>query len=255
MEPTENLRIICSREDTPFNPIDPVHRPLLSSSVDLWYAPIGPLIPFRDKLINDLSTSEQERANRFHFEKDRNRFIIGHFLLRNVLAHYLNCDTQKIQFARMEFGKPFVPDAPDLNFNFSDTKDAILIGVTDASPIGVDIETISRDVDHEGVAEHYFTRSEIQELNDSSDPKQRFLEFWTRKESILKASGVGIMDDVRVLQVNQPDQTVTISHSDLMSLSAPIYFVHTGMVLEQNIISVATPQKQSRIRVYDALAL
>lgn len=255
MQEQGSLSIYCSSEPSPFDVLDPVHQPLLSSSVDLWYAPIEPLIPFREELRSDLSEGEQKRADRFRFEKDRNRFIIGHFLLRNVLAKYLSTHTTEISFGRAEFGKPYLLDHKSLRFNFSDTKDAILIGVTKDCEIGVDIETLNRELDHEGVADHYFTDAEIKELKNSSEPKRRFLEYWTRKEAILKSSGVGIMDDVRVLQVSKNEQQVQISHADMKALSAPSYYVHSGYIGTDHILSVATPHKQATNNVYDALAL
>ncbi|MBK6774278.1 MAG: 4-phosphopantetheinyl transferase family protein, partial [Flavobacteriales bacterium] len=58
---------------------------------------------------------------------------------------------------------------------------------------------MSRRVDHLSVAEHYFTPEEIAVIASSADGKRQFLDFWTRKEAVLKASGVGIMDDLKIL--------------------------------------------------------
>jgi len=249
------LRIFCSRSAHPFSVKDPVHQPLAGNTLDLWYAPLAPLVSLQDRLIEELDPEEQARANRFRFEKDRDRFVIGHYLLRHVLAHHTEQAPDQLQFGRLEFGKPFLIDHPDLHFNFSDTRNAILIGVTKTCPVGVDIETTQRDVDHNGVAEHFFTEREISELQGACDPKYRFLEFWTRKEAILKASGVGIMDDVRVLRVNDEQQEVAISHKDMVALSADQYHVVTGPIGDDNIMSMATPEPIDTWSVFDPLQL
>ena len=250
-----SLHISCERSEHPFFVADPIHQPIENNEVDIWYAPLAPFVHICDTLLEELSLEERTRATRFHFEKDRNRFIIGHYLLRHVLADYTKQKGSDLKFDRLKFGKPFLVEHPELQFNFSDTKNAILIGVTTHYPLGVDVETMQRKVDHEGVAEHFFMNQEIQELKNASDPKYRFLEFWTRKEAILKASGVGIMEDVRALQVNKDQQEVSISHKDMIALSADRYYVITGAIGADNIISIATPKPISSFSVFDPLQL
>jgi 4'-phosphopantetheinyl transferase len=160
-----------------------------------------------------------------------------------------------LKFARHQFGKPYLPDHPEVHFNFSDTKDAILVGVSHVDALGVDVETMERELDHEAVAQHYFTDQEIEELMNADDPKARFLEFWTRKEAILKASGIGLMEDVRVLQVNKEEQVVPLSHADNIALSADQYIVTTGSIGSRNVLSVASASAMESIAVYDPLLL
>jgi len=255
MHGMQSLRISCKRQEEGAPLLDPFQREDVPDGIELWYAPLEPLIPFRESLEPELSSDERKRADRFHFEKDRNRFVIGHYLLRSVLADRIGAEAHSLVFSRHRFGKPYLADFPQIEFNFSDTKDGILIGISSGAPIGVDIETLQREVDHSGVADNYFMNEEIEELARSSDPKRLFLEFWTKKEAILKASGVGIMEDVRVLQVNKNDQTVQLSHADMKALSAPEYHVHTGFIGENHVFSLSLPEPFNGFVLYDSLLL
>ncbi len=212
--------------------------PVLTSAVDVWFAPLHELHGRIAAYAMLLDTAEQERAARYRFDLDRERYIIGHGLLRKLLGRYLNQDPAHVRMVRGEFGKPFIPGHP-LHFNLSDTKDALLIAFSLENEIGADIETMNRTVDHQAVSEHYFTPEEIADITNTDDQKRRFLELWTRKEAVLKASGVGIMDDLRVLRVDAELNENTITHEAFVRMASPEYHLRTWHVGDDHIISIA----------------
>jgi 4'-phosphopantetheinyl transferase len=193
-----------------------------------------------------LDGAETARMQRFKFDADRERFLLGHGFLRDVLGRHLDQDGAALTFERGPHGKPFLRDA-SVHFNLSDTKDAVAIAIGREQDLGVDIETMARHVDHERVADHYFTAEEQGSISEAVDGKRRFLEFWTRKEAMLKASGVGIMDDLRVLRVDQALNRMTITHDVFMAMAAPEYHVRTWHVHGHHIISLATPHSTTHI--------
>ena len=208
-------------------------------SAHLWYTTLDALRPNLQRYSELLDPVESERAQRFRFKQDRERFVLGHGLLRELLGRYLKRDGSLIRFARGPFGKPYL-ERKKLRFNFSDTKDAILIGFASGQEIGVDIETLAREVDHAAVSEHYFTAPEIAAIQAAgADAKRRFLEFWTRKEAVLKASGVGIMDDLRVLRVDGVHNVMTIEHEAFVKMAAAEYHVRTWHVGPTHLVSLA----------------
>lgn len=218
--------------------------------VHLWFAKLESLRPRHAELYDLLDPVEQDRAQRFRFDADRERFILGHGLLRSLLGQYLQRDGSLVRMARGPFGKPFL-EGKDLRFSFSDTKDAILVAFANGQEIGADIETMHRSVDHEAVSGHYFTPTEIRAIRDAGvDAKRRFLEFWTRKEAVLKASGVGIMDDLRALRMDGERNTMTIAHDAFVSMAAPEYHVRTWHVGPDHLISLASPEKPARISAW-----
>lgn len=210
--------------------------------VRLWVASLMELRPAMERFRTTLDEAELERAGRFRFEEDRERFIAGHGMMREVLGSALSADPASLRFERGAHGKPFIPGA-GLRFSFSDTKDAVLIALSRDLEIGVDLETLSRRVDHDAVAGHYFTDAEVGMLSGLPEPERKrgFLELWTRKEAVLKATGVGIMDDLRNLSVLGPTSRMRITHPELLRMAEPAYHVRSWMIGDMHIASLAAP--------------
>ena len=224
----------------------------LDGTVHLWFATLEQLRSRLETYRELLDPVEQDRAARFRYKHDRERFILGHGLLRSLLGQYLKRDGSLIRLARGPFGKPYL-ERKKLRFNFSDTKDAILIGFTSGQELGVDIETMARDVDHTAVSEHYFTRPEIAAIAAAgADAKLRFLDFWTRKEAVLKASGVGIMEDLRSLRVDGERNMMVIEHEAFIKMAAPEYHVRAIRLGAQHLASVALPVLMKELRLMSA---
>ncbi len=225
-------------------PDDAFQRPVGNAlpdmgEVSLWAATLDELRHSAQDYALLLDRREKERLDRFRFDTDKERFLLGHGFLRAVLGRYLGLPPQDIRFERGRFGKPFIADMP-ISFNLSDTKDAVAIAVSAVRDLGVDIETMSRTVDHKAVGAHYFSAEEVASIESAADDKRRFLEFWTRKEAVLKASGVGIMDDLRVLRVDEAVNRMTITHDAFIAMAAPIYHVRTWHLGASHIVSLAS---------------
>lgn len=222
---------------------------LPAGGIHAWFGPIGPHAADLAELEALLDPDELRRADRFRFANDRERYIVGHGLLRRVLSNYLGSTPQEVAFARGAHGKPFLPDQ-GIQFNFSDTKDGILIAVSRGLELGADVETMQRAVDHLAVSTHYFTPEEQEDILRSSDTKRRFLELWTRKEAVLKASGVGIMDDLKVLRVDPAQVSLTIRHTEFLKMAHDRYHVCTWRLGDDHIISLATPEAPEQVRFF-----
>ncbi|MCB0795949.1 MAG: 4'-phosphopantetheinyl transferase superfamily protein [Flavobacteriales bacterium] len=213
--------------------------PLRHDQVHVWFLPFTIDAKAPDQLLELLVFEERGRADRFVFEKDRRRFILGHALLRILLSGYLSVPPLEIEIRRGEHGKPFV-EGSDVFFNLSDTKDAIAIGFTRDRELGIDVETLTRRVDHRSVSAHYFTPPEVNLIERAGNSsKRRFLELWTRKEAVLKASGVGIMEDLHSLRVDGPINQLTIRHEAFVRMAEVAYHVDTFAIGKEHIVSTA----------------
>jgi phosphopantetheinyl transferase len=219
-----------------------------ADEVHLHTATLAELRHRADAFMDLLDPVERERHARFRFPADQERFLLAHGLLREVLSHYLHEDPAQLRFSRGAHGKPFLQGHP-LHFNLSDTKDALAIAVGHHE-LGIDLETTTRSVDHVAVGEHYFTPEENDDIASAADGKRRFLELWTRKEAVLKASGVGIMDDLKLLRVNEPVNHLLIGHEAFVTLAAPQYHVRTWHIGTEHILSLALPGKEVRAELY-----
>jgi len=221
----------------------------LGADIHIHFATLTSLVPLTEHYRDLLDAAELARLERFKFEVDEQRFLLGHGFLREVLGRYMERAARSVGFERGPYGKPVVPGA-SFHFNLSDTKDAVAVAICANMELGVDVETVDRNVDHINVGQHYFTVEEQASIVEADDGKRRFLEFWTRKEAVLKASGVGIMDDLRVLRVDQAENRMMITHDVFIAMAAPEYHVRTWAVDATHIVSLATPQRTTGIKFF-----
>jgi len=144
-----------------------------------------------------LSPDERIRANRFHFPRDRNRYVIARSMLRRVLGRYLSLDPKRLQFIYGEMGKPEVEQKPNsrhLRFNLSHSGEFALIALSWNLSVGIDVERVNHQLATEQIAERFFSLREraILRMIPSGQKAQAFFSCWTRKEAYLKALGKGL---------------------------------------------------------------
>jgi 4'-phosphopantetheinyl transferase len=145
-----------------------------------------------------LSADEIQREQRFHFERDRNRFSITRALVRTVLSKYEAVDARDWAFTANAYGCPAIDvstvGAMDLCFNVSHTAGLIVLGVTRGRSVGVDVENLCDRINPIDTAKHVFSARELATLAGLPTEQQldRFFECWTFKESYIKARGMGV---------------------------------------------------------------
>jgi len=175
--------------------------------VDVWRVRLDE--PLEATLASSvLSSDEITRASRFHFEKDRLHFARCRSALRVLLSSYLGIPAADIRFEYQPSRKPelAVQQNPRrLRFNLSHSAGLAIIAVTADHRIGVDIEKIRADVDIAAL-EHFFTDRERAGLRALPDHLRvpAFFACWTRKESFLKATGVGLLFPLADFSVSTP---------------------------------------------------
>ena len=175
-----------------------------------------------EELASTLSKREIERANRFKFDIHRNRFVVCHGLLREVLGYLLRVEPFELKFAQGKQGKPRLSgnlSASDIRFNLSRSEDRFALAVTRARRLGVDIEFIRSNAADPGVAETHFSKRELEDLSrlKGVDWEIGFFNCWTRKEAFIKATGEGLyrpLDSFDVTLVpGQPAELRTLDSS------------------------------------------
>ena len=166
---------------------------LESHHVDVWRLSLDLSTDSVKSVESTLSANEKERAARFHFEVDKNRFVIAHGVLRKILGHYLHRNPAELTFSVNQYGKPAL-DNSSLEFNLSHSGDFALIAVTQGRKIGVDVEHIRQGISSHVIAQQYFSKAEVAELQSLPIEKRvnGFFTCWTRKEAYIKAQGLGL---------------------------------------------------------------
>lgn len=145
-----------------------------------------------------VSKNEMERSKKFHFRKDRERYIVAHSSLRHILSRYLDLPPDQIHFTYNEQGKPELDPAYDYNamrFNLSHSDSVGLVAISRGSRLGVDVERIRLQAHIEEIAHRFFSPGEVRQLmsQPESQREEAFFRCWTRKEAYLKALGVGML--------------------------------------------------------------
>lgn len=173
-------------------------RPVLrDNDVHLWLANLDQAGWRPDAVPPVLSEDEKARAARFHFERDRCRYIARRAILRQIVGQYLQKVPGEIVFTQNSFGKPeLASGAGDgaLQFNLSTSEDRALYGFTQRRRIGIDVEKIRQDFNWAEIAGRFFHPREAGSIGESteSDRVDTFFAYWTLKEAFVKARGVGL---------------------------------------------------------------
>jgi len=143
-----------------------------------------------------LSLDEQNQAERFYFEHDRARYVLAHALARTAMAYASGCNPRELCFRKGRYGRPHVERpvaAISLGFSISHTKGLVGVALTTRGPIGLDIESLEREVEPLELGRSTMTDAELAALRalDPRESREQFLRLWVLKESYLKARGTG----------------------------------------------------------------
>lgn len=142
-----------------------------------------------------VSPQRREQAMKFRYESGQRLSLAVYLLLMDGLRDEYGILSPPV-FDYTSEGKPFIADRPDIHFNFSHSGNVALCALSD-QPVGADVE-VPRKITPSLIA--YTMNDDEQALiNASPDPAMRFLYFWTRKEALLKLTGEGIRNDMKMV--------------------------------------------------------
>lgn len=174
---------------------------MLNSNIEVWFEDLSVTDAEYGCYWNVLDDKERDKALRFAHKIHSDRYVVSHGKLRVILASYIDMAPENITFAEEEFGKPYISvddKVPEVKFNLSHSGRKMIIAVGLHDHIGVDIEEWNDRVDCDLVANSCFAETERNFWSglQESQKDEFFYRLWTRKESFVKAVGVGIGLDV-----------------------------------------------------------
>ena len=151
------------------------------------------LTRYRDMLTEE----EKKKRARYLFEKDRHRYLVTRAMIRSLLSRYGECEPREWRFSTNEWDKPEIcthQNPHGLRFNISHTDAMICCVFTPELDIGADVENTHRKGETVKIAHRFFSVLEEQELRSQPQERQRsrFYDYWTLKESYIKACGMGL---------------------------------------------------------------
>jgi len=173
---------------------------LREQDIDVWLAFYDDIADERrlSSLRMLLSDAEREQEKRFYFADDRQRYLVTRALVRTVLSRYAALAPADWMFLTNAYGRPEIANRADeaqgLCFNISHTRGLIALGVCRQRALGVDVENVVARQVSTGIADRFFSPSEVAELAGVAHERRqdRFFEYWTFKESYIKAKGMGL---------------------------------------------------------------
>ena len=118
--------------------------------------------------------------------QDRQAKMLGYHLLREGLRGYGYA--LKSDVSVDHFGRPYVDHGVDLNVSHSDGY--VICALTSQGRIGIDIEKI-KPIDFTDF-KNCMSSAEWKKIKESKNMYASFYDFWTIKESTLKADGRGL---------------------------------------------------------------
>jgi 4'-phosphopantetheinyl transferase len=166
---------------------------LTTPVVDVWRLSLTASPAIREPLWGLLCERERQRAGRFAFERDRDRFVVAHGAVRSILSLYTRVSGRELEFVAGSAGKPALPaGAP--RFNLSHSGDQALLAVSWECEVGVDLEAVRALEDIDGLAATCFSATERRVLAQLPEALrlEAFYDGWTRKEAFLKLLGDGL---------------------------------------------------------------
>jgi 4'-phosphopantetheinyl transferase len=190
--------------------------------VHLWRVSLNQPIAIVHSLAALLSPNEHQRADRFRRDQDRQHFIVGRAMLRQILGRYLAIAPNALEFGYEPHGKPFLIGMPNLHFNLSHSHGLALYAIGRDRRVGVDLEYLSRALSEvEPLAQRYFSEREYADLIALPVEQRRsaFLRLWTGKEAVLKAIGTGLsgLEQVEIPHSSAPEFQLTTGIGDAIA--------------------------------------
>ena len=190
-----------------------IHLPLSTlekprgGEVHLWHLDLG-------RLSNPLNAGETADSAALSVVQQR---TTRRFYLRLILGAYLGVPGKDVHITRRIKGRPELDPrlaSGELNFNVARSDGCYLIGVNSGAAIGVDMEEAARQPGKPmALARRYFSQQEVAALTGygQEDLRRAFMHTWACKEAIVKASGMGIANQLCRFSVDvNPDNPPSV---------------------------------------------
>lgn len=171
-----------------------------------------------------LSPEKLRRYHSLHFEADRQRLLVGDWLVRSVLAKKLDCKPQSIEFRYNEYGKPYLAEDHEIYFNLSHSGNYVGAVFSDKET-GFDIEEIKPLKSPFQVAGVFMSQRELSFFSGQPEENRQlwFYRFWSAKESFIKATGKGISEGLKSVTIDFTGTRILVYKNDE---PLPAYYFH-----------------------------
>lgn len=170
-------------------------------------------------------------------DNDRKSRMISKLLLE-ILVRKMNPDQNFFWnlYQKDSFSRPYFKDL-EMNFSSSHNGSFSVVCATRKAKCGIDSELIKPL--HIEVYNDFLHPDEKQFINQQINPQTSFYEIWTKKEAVLKASSLGISQELQSID----------SHSDIIYINDEKYIAEELNLSENSITYIATDQPITQLNL------
>ena len=144
-------------------------------------------------VLGEISAQRREQALKFRHEQGQRLCVLAYQMLKQGLREEYGFTENPI-FEYNEHGKPAIVGHPDIFFNLSHCKEAVVCAISD-HPVGIDVESLREY--KESLVRYTMNDAEIHEIESAESPASAFIRLWTMKEATMKLVGTGISNDMK----------------------------------------------------------
>lgn len=156
--------------------------------------------------LSEISEQRREQALKFKYELGQRLCVLAYQLLKKGLREEYDINVNPL-FEYNEHGKPSIVGHPEIFFNMSHCKYAVVCAISD-KPVGIDVESIREY--KEGLVNYTMNDEEILEIESAEIPASAFIRLWTMKEATMKLIGTGISNDMKTVLDTQKYRYTTV---------------------------------------------
>ncbi|GAA4271386.1 4'-phosphopantetheinyl transferase superfamily protein [Aquimarina gracilis] len=142
--------------------------------------------------------SFQEKVLRYRRWQDAQLSLLGRLLLKQGLKDYGIVCNNELNMHYTSYNKPYFIDL-EVEFNISHSGDIVVCAITQNNDIGIDIEIV-KNIEVEDF-KNQMTSLEWQRIISSGDIKNSFFNYWTQKEAVIKAHGMGLSVPLKSFEI------------------------------------------------------
>lgn len=148
-----------------------------------------------------LSKEERCNANSFKIDYHKRFYILSRIILRLLLSKYIDIAPELINIHKNKYGKPFIKPAV-LNFNISHSHQKLVVGISKCK-VGIDIEYVDLNFNFSEIIDIVLSANEKKIIKKLDYPIQyrQFFRYWTQKEALLKAIGIGLNLELHTIEI------------------------------------------------------
>jgi 4'-phosphopantetheinyl transferase len=215
-----------------------------TDEVEVYYGITNDVIVRLNDLIKVVSNEERLNADKLLISEDKNTYISCHGLLRSIISKKMKTDPLNVTFTYDIKNKPRILGNP-FYFNISHARGAFAFAISKFYYLGIDIEKVDWSIEIMPLINSFYSHKERRfVLSAKTSMHDNFTLLWTRKEALLKAIGIGIVENLDQIEVSEKKNIIA---REIVDNTIPETILNDHYIISEKVggyyISIAMPQK------------